>query len=1019
MGITRHFLGWKQPALVSAVDHLISRFAHGDQFDLSKVILVFPGRRASRRMLELLVQRAGSKWPAMIPPRMVTFNSLPELLYPQKEQLADDLTQLLVWRKALYAVRESEIAAALPRRPSEESVTGWMALCESFRKLHNELAADGMEFDEVFEKLSQLGNFEEAERWRALRRLQSEYLMQMDALKLWDRQAARLIAVQQEECQTDCQIILIGTVDMNRIIRQMLDQVADQVTSLVHAPESEADAFDEYGCVKPDHWESRPLDVPLSMTRITGSPAEQAHAAVTEIALLNGHYRADDISIGVADDAMVPILLQALADAGVAGQWPVGMLVSETRPYRLLEALATHIASAKDDLPPDFASLCDLVRHPDLSAWILDHLTTSLTDDDAYANRHLWLNSLDEYVNDHLQMTPGAMLGRSPRRILVAEVCRAVEDLTRCLVPDSSEAEDAGSSVGRLHHEAAGRPGASKSRQKTLDDLIEVIEKSLTSQLEKRRPLSDWAEGAVRVLATIYHDRELHSESLSDRGIVECVTLLQDLNEQLQRIPRSVLPLCSASQAIQLLLKQIADESIAPEANDDAIEMLGWLELPLDDSPVLVMTGFNEGFVPESINSDAFMPNSLRTKLELTDNRRRYARDAYALSVILNSRRRLVLIKGRKDVKGNPLTPSRLWFAADINSLPDRIRWFYDPENPPLSVGQSVVSTEVIPHESWEPTGISRLSGFTVPAPQNVPDTVTEIKVTSFRDYLDCPYRYFLTRELKLWPVEDDVREMNAAVFGTLMHNVLSEFGVSGLRDARSALDIADYLKNVLQRRALAQFGRTRSATVSVQLRMIESRLDAFAEWQAENAKEGWKIAYSEQELTCADFADSLGRPVRLKGRIDRIDKHSKTGEWRILDYKTSETAAKPNNTHRTKGEWKDLQLPLYRLLVKSLGIERDISLGYIQLPGDRSEIGDQMAEWTSEELQDAESLAREVAAEIIDMRISRLDLTQFQKGSPISRLCQDSVIDRNIPWLADWEGRTSATHVKSTVAED
>jgi ATP-dependent helicase/nuclease subunit B len=200
---------------------------------------------------------------------------------------------------------------------------------------------------------------------------------------------------------------------------------------------------------------------------------------------------------------------------------------------------------------------------------------------------------------------------------------------------------------------------------------------------------------------------------------------------------------------------------------------------------------------------------------------------------------------------------------------------------------------------------------------------------------------------------------------------------------------------------------------------MIESRLDAFAEWQAENAKEGWKIAYSEQELTCADFADSLGRPVRLKGRIDRIDKHSRTGAWRILDYKTSETAAKPNNTHRTKGEWKDLQLPLYRLLVKSLGIERDISLGYIQLPGDRSEIGDQMAEWTSEELQDAESLAREVAAEIIDLRISRLDLTQFQKGSPMSRLCQDSVIDRNIPWLADWEGRTPATHVKSTVADD
>ncbi len=1019
MAITRHFLGWDKPALISAVDYLISRFAHGDQLDLSKVILVFPGRRAARRMLELLVQRAGNKWPAMLPPRMVTFNALPELLYPQKQQLADDLTQLLVWRRALYAVPEHELKAALPKRPPEDSVTGWMSLCESFRRLHNELAADGMEFDEVFEKLSQLGNYDEAERWKSLRRLQSEYLMQMDSLNLWDKQAARLIAVQQNECHTDCQILLIGTVDMNRIIRQMLDQVASQVTALIHAPHSEADAFDEYGCVRPEHWESRPLNIPLSMTRITGSPAEQAQAAMSELAALDGRFRADDITIGVADDAMVPTLLQSLADAGVSGQWPVGMLMSETRPYRLLNALASHIASARDDLPPDFATLCDFVRHPDLNAWILAHLTTSLSDDDAWAARESWLSALDDYVATHLQMTPGAMLGNAPQRTIVAEVCRAIEDLTRCLVPDAVEADDAGSAVGRLHHEHAGRPGAMKARQRTLDELADVLERSLTSQLEKPRPLSEWAEGAVRVLATIYHDRELHSESIADRGIVDCITHLQDLNEQLQRIPRAVLPRCSASQAIQLLLKQIADESIAPEQNDEAIEMLGWLELPLDDSPVLVMTGFNEGFVPESINSDAFMPNSLRTRLDLTDNRRRYARDAYALLAVLNSRKRVVLIKGRTDVKGNPLTPSRLWFAADVDSLPGRVRWFYDPEyvSPTSTTETRLIESD---ESSWQDTGVSlRLSGFIVPRPMNVSDTIKEIKVTWFRDYLDCPYRYFLTRELKLGAVEDDVREMNAAVFGTLMHNVLSTFGGSQLRNSRNPLEISSFLKQILQKLALARFGRTRSATVSVQLKMIESRLEAFADWQAENVRNGWRIMFSEKEFRCDDFTDIHGRNVPLVGRIDRIDKHAQTGAWRILDYKTSETAQRPNRTHQSKGEWKDLQLPLYRLLVKSEGIEKDVELGYIQLPGDRNDIGDEMAEWTREELQDAESLAREIAADIIDLKMARVQIQDFQNGNPMSRLCQDSVIDRNIPWLADWEGRHAEPTLSASAVRD
>ena len=1000
MPITRHFLDPSKPALLNAVDYLISRYARGDQLDLSKVILVFPGRRAARRMLELLVQRAGAKWPALIPPRMVTFTRFPEMLYPQKQQLADDLTQLLVWRKALYAVSQREIRAALPHRPDEDSVPAWMALCESLRKQHNELAAEGLEFDDVHEKLAQSGDIEEAERWKALRRIQSEYLVQMDDLQLWDRQAARLIAVQMNECRTDCDIILIGTVDMNRIIRQMLDQVADRVTSLIHAAESEQDDFDGYGCVKADVWENRQLDIKLEITRITGSPGEQAKAAMAELASHNGVYRADDITIGVADDTMVPTLLQSMADAGITGQWPVGMYVSETRPFRLLQSLALHIASARDDMPADFATLSDLVRHPDANDWITQNLSNTLNDDDALSKCDIWLSELDQYMIDHLQVTPGEMLGKAPRRILVAEVCRSVEALLRCLVADAYSAEYSGSAVGKLKPQKAKPVG--KSRQRTLDELADASESSLTQQLEQRRPLSEWAEGAVRVLATIYGNRELHSESAADRGIVECVTKLQDLNEQLQKIPSAALPLCSASQSLQLLLKQIADDAIPPEADRNAVELLGWLELTLDDSPVLILTGFNEGKVPESMNSDAFMPNSLRTRLELTDNRRRYARDAYAMTSILRSRRKVVLIKGRTDVQGNPLSPSRLWFAADPRSIPERVRSFYDPDY----VAESIATAETAIVNSAE--SMPRLSGFIVPQPIDVPAAPTEIPVTAFREYLQCPYRYFLRRELRLRSIEDDVRELNAPAFGSLMHDVLKSFGQSDFRESRSTEAIETYLLQELHRESLGRFGRTRSATVSVQLKMLESRLIAFARWQVESLKEGWSIAYTERDLICDDFSDVNGRPVNLIGRVDRIDRHEPSGEWRVLDYKTSEAAEPPNRTHRKKDEWVDLQLPLYRLLVKSLKIKGTVHLGYIQLPGDLSKVGYEAATWSDDELFTAETLARQVAADIIDLKIDRVTAMNDQRYSDLARICQDPVIDRNIPWLTTWGGRRS-----------
>lgn len=143
---------------------------------------------------------------------------------------------------------------------------------------------------------------------------------------------------------------------------------------------------------------------------------------------------------------------------------------------------------------------------------------------------------------DHLQVTPGEMLGTAPRRILVAEVCRSAEALLRCLVADAYSAEYSGSAVGRLKPQK--EQPFRKFRQRTLDELADAAHSSLTQQLEQRRPLSEWAEGAVRVLATIHGDRELHSESAADRGIAECVTRLQDLNEQLQRIPSAASARC-------------------------------------------------------------------------------------------------------------------------------------------------------------------------------------------------------------------------------------------------------------------------------------------------------------------------------------------------------------------------------------------------------------------------------------------------------------------------------------------
>ncbi|HSG70005.1 MAG TPA: hypothetical protein VLA12_06290, partial [Planctomycetaceae bacterium] len=65
------------------------------------------------------------------------------------------------------------------------------------------------------------------------------------------------------------------------------------------------------------------------------------------------------------------------------------------------------------------------------------------------------------------------------------------------------------------------------------------------------------------------------------------------------------------------------------------------------------------------------------------------------------------------------------------------------------------------------------------------------------------------------------------------------------------------------------------------------------------------------------------------------------------------------------KGEWTDLQLPLYRHLVKALEIDGDLELGYINLPKKLDDVKDAIAPWTAEELADADEIAREIIRSI------------------------------------------------------
>ncbi|MEX0714236.1 MAG: PD-(D/E)XK nuclease family protein [Pirellulales bacterium] len=761
MPIERRWIDWQRPALAAAADYLVEVGSRAKRLDLGGVIVAVTGSGAGRRLVEILVERAESAGLPLVPPHVVTVGKLPELLYEARQPFADDTVQQLAWVDVLKSLGRDKLAPLVPRPPDDDDLFGWLALGQMLAHLHRELAGDALDFADVAEQGARLPAFHETGRWRLLAEIQQAYLRVLDTHGLWDLQTARLFAIEHGECRTDKRIVLVGTVDLNRAQRAMLDQVADRVTALVFAPPDLADRFDEHGCLLPDKWQEPPATLASEQIEVADGPADQAQAVAEALASLDGRYAAAEITIGVADETVVPYIEQRLAQCGLRARHGAGIPVSRSGPYCLLARLADYVESGR------FAAFASLVRHPGVAGWL--------------ARRGFEpgrLTRIDKYYNQHLpsrldgNWTEGGLAGA------VRRVYSAMDGLT------------------------AGFRGAP-------------------------RALSDWVEKILGALVEVYAHAPLDRDCPADRMVLAACDRIHDALEACAAVPARLAPAMAGGDALRLALRTLESEALPPPADQQAIELAGWLELAMDDAPALIVTGFNEGIVPSARNGDLFLPNELRRKLKLEDNHRRFARDAYALAVLAASRQYLRVIAGRRTADNEPLTPSRLSFGADPQTTARRALSLFSPPRP---------------RRAAAPGGLRpgrAQSGFAVPRPLPLAAPGTAMRVTEFCNYLACPYRYYLRHRLRLEALDDRAVELDPGGFGSLIHDVLKVFGQGPAAGSTSAAEINRELGRVLDEIAAGRFAGETLPAVGIQVEQARRRLAAFAAWQADWRRDG------------------------------------------------------------------------------------------------------------------------------------------------------------------------------------
>jgi ATP-dependent helicase/nuclease subunit B len=179
----------------------------------------------------------------------------------------------------------------------------------------------------------------------------------------------------------------------------------------------------------------------------------------------------------------------------------------------------------------------------------------------------------------------------------------------------------------------------------------------------------------------------------------------------------------------------------------------------------MIVTGMNDGFVPDGHLSDVFLPDTLRKQLGLRCDADRLARDAYLMRGLIESHRddgRVCFLVSKTGATRDPLKPSRLLFRCSDAELVQRARQLFgDPEDE---------------QDSYPPTISFRLQAN--PPADIRADRLTpgRLSVTQFRDYLTCPFRFYLKVILGMEALDDEKVEMDALDFGSLVHEVLSQW---------------------------------------------------------------------------------------------------------------------------------------------------------------------------------------------------------------------------------------------------
>lgn len=932
----RIFLGWDRPA-IELVAEKLEKLNEKHPATFRRATVVVPTAESGRRLREYMADSYG----ATLLPRIVQVGQL----IPEEEGTTLSETETLtVWLRLLSSIGDDTLkqyAPLIPYRP-ETHIEKWaVGVAHKLIALRNRLEQEEITYDSVTGHLARmeagisntLTTLPAKEEYESHRRtltaqrtvLQKEQMRWQTLGRVFNEADALAKQLYPSKTRPDekqkeepgkaewpgqCRLIILACVpelstQLQHYLSKLHGRNGGEVQVWIHAPEDEEKAnFDAFGRPIEENWATREIHIPDAFVYTGNTPenvnneastihqVNDAEAMAEEALRLAGGCSSREAVLSVGDADFSPALLNTFAAAGWQLNMPEGRSALSTDLGRLAGQLAD-ACEARENLPL-WSNEADTVTNngtQGLDAFAALLCNTALQQ--TWADDTVALTGLQEHVeNIRMLLLPGS------------------EEALLQMLKQIPTVDDGYKSIEKLqkHHNDAYHAYADK-----VSKLITTLSgeqqsaglKQLAKALEKA-----YTKGNSKLLAKAVAKQ------------------MQECAKQGDKLPSRLF-------TMELLRRRVEEKVSGPplvERISSVGDILGWRELAYTREKQVILAAMHDGYIPEPVPEDDFLPESLCQELGIRHEKFRIARDSYLLTALINSRRetgRVDFILARQKEDGTVLAPSSLLMRCG-DELPWRARTLFAesktpkklPAIPPCPLRRTTGSREsIIPGvlESITQIAAGRQNPYTRPIKDENDNTrLKTFSPSSLATFLQCPLTFWIKNLLNIDlgnSYKENKGELESNEYGTVMHAVLDELveqfpsWEALLQECPAAeTDTAAGINHMLQKgRELAavEWQRVYNSTTTrnrqplameVQLQAIERSLQAFVTQHLQDLEEGWcNVAREytfEPELEYAE-----GRFARFSMNADRIDRN-KDGRWRIIDYKTSSSEKKPHKVH-------------------------------------------------------------------------------------------------------------------------